>query len=139
MLKKFNVLTIVYVESDRLICVSVSHIIALLIIILWLIISLACFERDLTLWTRIIIVLSKIILLFNIKINHFLSVVYTQVMHFYLLLLQIFWISLYNKYYHKFLPYWVQYIFGLDQMIFAFADQNQQCLVLNVNPAPYEH
>ena len=55
----------------------------------------------------------------------FVSGVYVQVMHFHLLLLQIFKVLLYNKDYHKFLPYWVQFIFVLAQMIFVSVDQNE--------------
>ena len=81
---------------------------------------------------------SEIILLLNVG-NKSFSFKYSHLrMHPYLLLLHIFYIPLYNKDYHKFLPYWAQYIFGLHQMIFAFADQNQQQLVLHLNSEPYE-
>ena len=49
MLKEFKVSTILHVESDRLICVSVSAIMSLFIILLSRTISLTGFEIDLTL------------------------------------------------------------------------------------------
>ena len=63
------------------------------------------------------------------KINPFVSGVHIQVMHLYLLLLQIFRILLYNKEYHQYLPYYAWYIF-------THADQNQQLLVLRLKLEP---
>ena len=127
MLKKLNVLTTVHLESGRLICVSISRIMSLFVFLLWLTISLACFQRYLTLWTRIVIVSSEIILLFNVEINQFLSVVHTQVMHLYLLLFQIFGIpytikiviSLYTTEWSKYWTYnhW-QDIMGFFKSVF---------------------
>ena len=66
-----NVSTILHVESNRLVCVSGGPIMPLFIILLSLTISLTCFERGLTLWTRIVIVSSKMILLFNVENKSF--------------------------------------------------------------------
>ena len=105
MLKKLNVETILHAESDRVICVSVIPIMSLLIILLSLTISLTCFERDLILWKRIVIVSSEIILLFNMENKSFSS------RHSYsnnaslITFIADFKIPLYNKDYYKFLPH----------------------------------
>ena len=49
MLEKFNVTTILDVESNRMIRVFVSPIMSLFIILLSFTLSLTCFERDITL------------------------------------------------------------------------------------------
>ena len=48
-------------------------------------------------------------------------------MQLYWLLLQIFLTPLNspNKDNHKYFSYWERYVFALDQIVFAFADQNQ--------------
>ena len=69
MQQKLNVSTILPVESDRLISVSESPKTSLFIILLSRTISLTYFERNLTFWTRIVMVSFEITLLFNVGNN----------------------------------------------------------------------
>ena len=104
----------------------------LFITLLALTVSSTFLGSDRTLWARTVIASPEIAFLLLWKINHFVSGVPVPAMHLYLPLSQIFKIPLYNKDYHKILPYWVQYTFVLAQMIFAFAEQNQWHLVLSL-------
>ena len=84
--------------------------ISLFIIIPSFNVSSVCFESDLTLWTRTVIVFSDISFLLW-KINHFVLDVHIQAMNFYVPLLHIIKISLYIEDYHVFIPLNLVYIY----------------------------